>query len=123
MAKDESRLSGAVFDWSDWGIPSTFGAVTSPAPKVSVPKGPFDALNKLGSMTPLGALSEYLFKGSSDAASSSGGTISIWDKFNDYLLRGTVIVLGFIFVAVGLSLFRVPIIIPGGSVAEKVMGR
>lgn len=35
----------------------------------------------------------------------SGATVSLWDKISNYFLRGTVIILGFIFVAVGLSMF------------------
>lgn len=51
--------------------------------------------------------------------------ISIWDKISAFFLRATVIILGFIFVAVGLSMFRsqTPLILNQVSKGAKSLGK
>lgn len=99
---------------SSFGIPSApdFGSAFSAFPTLpSVPSFPGDTLSKVApalstgvagttaaSNVPAGAASGVI------AAPAVATPASTWDN---YLTRGAVIVLGFIFVAVGLTMFGV----------------
>ena len=64
--------------------------------------------NSLFGLTPFSpASADSLIPGSSAGqTSASGNSSSISSSISDLFLRGTIIILGFIFVAVGLSMFK-----------------
>ena len=106
---DNAVLS--IFGDQPTGIP---GASPTSAPESLTQ----NAIDKIAGLNPVTAAADAVTGGISSAVSSS------YSEISQLFLRGVVIILGFIFIAVGLTMFKMPIQIinrGGGESSDSLL--
>lgn len=104
---------GSLFGSELGGNTGGLDLVAAPADESVANDAGWDWKN-LGSVNPVTGIAKFLLGGAAEETGTPvdlGGVDPLGDAANEWFVRGIVIILGFIFVAVGLSLFRAPAVV------------